>query len=977
MFQRPPFVGRTAEFERLRAGIESATEGRCALIMLVGEPGIGKTALCERIAEHVTALGGRSLVGHCYEGGSPTLPYLPFVEALRAYVQATDTEALRAQLGSGAPEIARIVDDVRQHLDVELRPPGDPEQDRWRLLRAVTDFLRNAAMAQPLLLVLEDLHDADHGTLDLLLFLARNVKDAHLLVLGTYRDVEVDRVHPLSAALAELRRAAPIYRLPLRGLAVEDVQQLLDQLNIPQAGSALAEGIQRQTEGNPLFVQELARHMLEEGNGHAPTAILTNLPEGLRDVIGKRLSRLSASTNEVLGVAAVIGREFRLDVLHALTSRSETELDSVIHEATAAGVIEERSSFGGTASYRFAHALFRQALYEDLIAPRRIRLHQQVARALEHVYSRRPDEHAAELAEHYAFSSDAAELGKAVAFGEVAARHATSVYAYGEAQQHLQRTLQIQELLDPNDRSRRSDLLLSLGEAMLPTDRCASIAETVSARVLADAEATNDTERVARAALLALEGMWRTSGGPLWGGATDEARRWVQHADAHVAVAGPQRVYVDCWQGMIDLASGQVAPGGAHLRTALARARALGDEAAFVTASTVAINFLQALRDRSLVEELALEMYASRRLEPRMGMANFLLDSLGRALLECGEREAAEQVWRQQAQLAAATGDTALRASAQSAANQRAFLDGDLEHCLLSGESIVADAIPLRHVGLRLTARSLAYLGRAEEIRLEAFESPHRSVQASRALVLSWLGRCEEALALRRRFSGIGASDDETGLPILLSLFETSVRCGDTITAASLCDRLSGLAARLQGTDLVSIGRLLGEAAVMLGKPEAARDYYHQALTVCEKVRFLPELALIRLDLADVLLEHYQQERAAAAELLNSAIADLQGMQMRPAHERALRLLKRMGLPAFETTGVDSLTVRERGVAALLARGMSNREIADALVITENTTQVHVKHILGKLGLKSRSQVAAWAVGQGLAARELVQQVEP
>jgi DNA-binding CsgD family transcriptional regulator len=968
LFRHPEFVGRVREFEQLHAAFQSAIEGRGGLVLLVGEPGIGKTALCERLAEHVTALGGRSVVGHCYEEGSLSLPYLPFVEALRAYVQTSTIEALRTQLGSGAAEVARIVEAVQERLAVELRPPGDPEQDRWRLLRAVTDFLRKAAAAQPLLLIVDDLQDADRGTLDLLLFLAHNLQDAHLLVLGTYRDVEVDRVQPLSTALAELRRAAPLNRLALRGLSVEDVRQLLGNLAVPGASWGLAEAVHLQTEGNPLFVHEVARHILEAGDVDTPAEVLTSLPEGLRDVIGKRLGRLSASTNQALTAAAVIGREFRMDVLEVLAGQSDFELDSVVQEAVGAAVIEERSTVGATATYRFTHALFRQALYERLIAPQRIRLHQQVARALERIYGPRLEEHAVELAEHFAFSSDLSELGRAVGYSEVAGRHAMRVCAYAEAHRHFQRALQVQEMLDPDDRQRRSELLFLLGEAMLPSEQSALVPDTVAAEVFSHAEATHDSERAARAALMALEALWRTSGGALWGGATDQANLWVHRADTHVAAGSPQRVYVDCWQGMLALAAGQLAPGGAHLRVAVERARALGDWPALITASTIAINFLQALRDRPLVEQLALEMYTNGRPDPGLGMANFLLESLARNLVDCGERDKAEEVWRQLVQLASATGDAAVTASARSATIQRALIDGRLDDVAKSGDAVAAGLVPLTNFTRKLRARALAYLGRAADIELSDFTSPHRSVQSGRALVLSWLGRCEEALAIRSRYWDIEGSDDETAVAILLNLLESSVRCGDKSTAAMLSARLSGLANQLY--DLVSVGRLLGEAAMFLGRPNDARQYYRQALAVCRKVRFRPEIALLQLDMAELLLEEFPEERSDATQYLHSAMAEARAMHLQPALERAERLLAQLKPPVFDAPAARGLTSREKEVAALLAQGMSNRDIASALVISENTVEVHVKHILGKLSLKSRAQVASWAVAHSLSPGE-------
>src|SRR5438128_712227 len=220
--------------------------------MVVGEPGIGKTALCEQLATYVAVRGGRTLVGHAYEEGSLSLPYLAFVEALRSYVLTREPEGLKQDLGSGAAEVARIVSEVRDRVAVEVRPPSaDPDEDRWRLYQALGGFLRNASTVQPLLVILEDLHWADRGSLDLLVYLPRQLQGARLLIVGNYRDVEVDRAHPLSGTLAELRRGAAFQRVPLRGLTPDEVQRMLSALAGQSVGWPLAEAVHRQTEGNP------------------------------------------------------------------------------------------------------------------------------------------------------------------------------------------------------------------------------------------------------------------------------------------------------------------------------------------------------------------------------------------------------------------------------------------------------------------------------------------------------------------------------------------------------------------------------------------------------------------------------------------------------------------------------------------------------------------------------------------------------
>jgi transcriptional regulator with XRE-family HTH domain len=183
---RRVFVGRESELKQLQSAFDGAMSGQGALMMVMGEPGIGKTALCEQLSTYVTLRGGRTLLGHCYEEGSLSLPYLAFVEAMRSYVLSREVKDLREELGTGATDVARIVSEINEKLKVKPRPQKDPEEERYRLMQAVTTFLTNAACVQPLLIVLEDLHDADKGTLDMLTHVSRHLAGTRLLIVGTY-----------------------------------------------------------------------------------------------------------------------------------------------------------------------------------------------------------------------------------------------------------------------------------------------------------------------------------------------------------------------------------------------------------------------------------------------------------------------------------------------------------------------------------------------------------------------------------------------------------------------------------------------------------------------------------------------------------------------------------------------------------------------------------------------------------------------
>ena len=598
---RRAFVGREAELRQLHTAFDNAVSGQGALVMVVGEPGIGKTSLCEQLATYVTLRGGRTLMGHCYEAGSLSLPYLAFVEAIRSYVLSRDSDDLRREMGSGASEVACIVSEVRDRMQVEPREPGDPEEDRYRLLQSVSDFLRNAATVQPLVIVLEDLHDADRGTLDMLTHMARNLSGARLLLVGTYRDVEVDRSHPLSGALAELRRISSFSRVPLRGLTADEVQRMMSGIADQEVPWGLSEAVRRQTEGNPLFVQEVVRYLVEEGlvareggpwRSTGQTPLDMSIPEGLRDVIGKRLSRLGHECNRLLSTAAVIGREFRLDVLQRVAGVSEEELFSALEEAQGAAVIEERSSVGGVVSFWFTHAFFRQTLYEETFTPRRIRLHQQVGQTLEEVHAARLEEHGAELVEHFSNSSDPVGLEKALRYSDLAAQRAISVYAYGEGVRLLEQALQVQDVLAPEDREKRCDLLLALSDALLVAGEPRRLLDIVAPEALSLAEAMGDSIRASRICQLAIQGL------ALYGGAlalgTPEAAQWAERADRYAQPDTIERALADVSLGAVRYMPGHPGEGYPLISRALDLARRLDDPDTFWWAATVWLLFVTA-----------------------------------------------------------------------------------------------------------------------------------------------------------------------------------------------------------------------------------------------------------------------------------------------------------------------------------------------------------------------------------------------
>ncbi|MCI0794176.1 MAG: protein kinase, partial [Chloroflexi bacterium] len=436
------FVGRHAEMGELKAALEDALSGRGRLVTLVGEPGIGKTRTALELATYAGLRQAQVLWGRCYEEqGMP--PYWPWVQAIRSYVRDHDPEQIRAEMGAGAAEIAEVVSDVRERLpDLPTAPVLDnPEQARFRLFDSITAFLRTASRTQPLVLVLDDLHWADQPSLLLLQFVARELGGARLLIIGTYRDMELSRQHPLAEALGELTRERLFQRVVLRGLSQEDVGRFIEMTSGNQAPRGLVEAVHSQTEGNPLFVTEIVRLLVQEGELSAEKVRETDswtirIPEGVREVIGRRLNRLSQRCNEALTVASVLGREFTMAQLRPLVEEvTEDRLFEILEEALAARVIEELPQSVGR--YQFTHALIQETLAEELSLTRRVRLHARIAEALEQLYGDDTESHAAELAHHFAQAEAMTGPEKLVRYSLQAGERALAAYAYEEAQGHF------------------------------------------------------------------------------------------------------------------------------------------------------------------------------------------------------------------------------------------------------------------------------------------------------------------------------------------------------------------------------------------------------------------------------------------------------------------------------------------------------------------------------------------------------------
>ena len=501
------FVGRRAEIDVLVGMWRLAVEGSPRTALLAGEPGIGKTRLAAELARRAHAEGAVVLFGRCDEDLG--VPFQPFSEALRSYVQGCPSAELAAQAGPRAGELARLVPELGERL-LGARPTssGDPEEQRDRLFEAVAYLLAGASQLRPVLLVLDDLHWAARPTLLMLRHLLRSREPMRLLVLGTYRDTELDRAHPLAQVLADLRREpVQIERVRLRGLDADAVGAYVAATR----GQALeadsiefARTLYERTEGNPFFIGEVVRHLVEcglagreDGRWIAAAEITAvGLPEGVKDVIARRLSRLSECANRALAVASVVGPTFSLPVLeHVDAGGNPDELLDALEEALRAGLITETEP----SRYSFSHALICQTLYEELTSTRRVRLHRRIGEAIEQAPGANRQLEA--LAHHFAEAALDGQIAKAADYALAAGRRALDRLAPEEAVARLDRGLELLELDPAPDHARQADLLLALAQARselldMEGNHAATLAAARAARTIASAE------RLARAALV-------------------------------------------------------------------------------------------------------------------------------------------------------------------------------------------------------------------------------------------------------------------------------------------------------------------------------------------------------------------------------------------------------------------------------------------------------------------------------------------
>jgi class 3 adenylate cyclase len=515
-------VGRQSDLQSLANAAKRVSGGEGREVLLIsGEAGVGKSTLVAEAARAAFDDGACVLFGHCEE--DLATPYQLFVEALSHFVTHAPEAELVVHVETHGSELSRLVPALASRIpDLPPSKATDSDTERFLLFAAIVGLLATMSEHQPLVLVLDDLQWADKGSLLLLRHLTAADRATRVLVLGTYRDSELSHSHPLTDTLAALRRHSGVSRIELSGLDDNDVVAYLEAAagqTLEDAGVDLAHAVYRETDGNPYFVSEVLRHLTETGAIYQDamgtwtsdtTVEQVDLPDSVREVIGARVGRLGKDAERVLSVAAVIGRDFDLDLLARATITTEDDLLDILEAASAVALVREPDDASGR--YNFAHALIQHTLYEDLGPNRRARAHRKVAEALEDLCGENPGARAGELARHWIAATQPIDLTKAIGYSRQAGDAALAALAPADALRYYAQALDLYVRATDTDPVLGIDLAIGLGTAQRQTGDPA-FRETLlgAARRAAD---LGDTDRLVAAALANDRG-WNTAAGAL------------------------------------------------------------------------------------------------------------------------------------------------------------------------------------------------------------------------------------------------------------------------------------------------------------------------------------------------------------------------------------------------------------------------------------------------------------------------------
>ena len=876
----PPvsYVGRVEERALLEEAMVLARDGARQVVLLCGEPGIGKTRLSGFGAHRAHAEGFVVCWGSCSE--ELAVPYEPWIEVCSQIVEHAPQELIAEHVKRHGGELCRLARNLPERIsDLPAPQTSDPETERYLLYSAVAGLLGKVAESVPVCLVLDDLHWADGQSVALLKHLVRTVEHGALHLIATYRDSDLGKNHPLTAVLADLRQVEGVQRISLHGLGVDEVAQIMAAVaghELDQDGVELAGRIAKETDGNPFFVGEILRGLSESGalvfdeaSGRwsidRSTAIA--LPESVREVIERRVERLGAETVEVLTQAAVIGRVFDLELLESMLEIDESALLDHLEAAVGASLLAESSERLG--QFRFAHALINQTLYEGLGATRRARMHQRVAQALEQLYGQDPGEHLSELALHWRLAAVSVDRAKAADYALRAGQRALESLAPAEAVKLFADAV---ELTSNVDSPERCEALIGLGEAQLQTGDAAYRETLLEASRIASTLA--DAELAARAALANSRGIASVVG------ETDERR--LAAIDRAVELDDPpqpaRRARLLALQALELLWHPDYRRRWALADEAVALARETGDATTLALVLPQAFYAYWSAQTLELRTALAAELAecAAEVQDPALQWWAHVIEL--HVCVARGELARAQAALDRMQRIAEELGQPTLRwfSAFETAAWQ--LLHGDLaaaqrlaERAFQIGqEAGEPDAILIYGIQLSFVIRAQ---GRGQEIIAMIEQRANASpgivaLRAGLAWTLCWLDRRRDAAVILRqaasdRFEQILPASDELAALVLYA--DAAVQTGDVDASSILYERIEPFADQIDWNAVTAWGHArmyLGLLAAVLGKHDQADQHLAFACDFQEANGMLLSAARAQLGWAEALAARGDAARA-------------------------------------------------------------------------------------------------------------------
>ncbi len=873
-------VGREAELEQLLRHRTRAAAGERGIVLVAGEPGVGKTTLVTQFARAAHDDGSVIVYGRCDEDLG--VPYGPWVEAFGDLIERAPEGYVAEHFRESAPQLSRVLRGLERHLADADGGTSDPETDRYLLFQAVWATLGSLAEeSPPLVVVLDDLHWADAPTLALLRHVVTASAHAPLMLVGTYRDTEVDRRHLLTDTLATLWRTPGCERIQLGGLDDAGMLALVEDRvghEMDVDGIGLARALRRETAGNPFFTEELLRDLAESGGlvqgddqrwRPADAFDSVRLPESVRDVIAQRVGRMGPDAHRVLSAASIIGRDFDLALLSQVLEEPEDDVLAVIETALAASVVEEVE--GKVDRFTFTHALVQHTMSSELPVARQRRLHRRVAEAIEAVAGPDPGARVGELAGHWLAATAPVDSAKALHYARLAGERALSCLAPDDALRWFRTAL---DVVDPGDDGTRVGLLVSVGVAERQVGEPSYRATLLDAAALA--QRLGDTPSLVAAALANNRGYHSSSGH------IDTER--VEVLEAALAAVGPD----DGIERALLLAtvcaelafSAEPARLQALFDEALAIARRIGDPRTIVEVTSrtrVAVGFPETARQRVEIDR------ESRRLADELDDPALIFHA-AQALLwasaEIGDRDTVDRELATMHAIAEETGQATLRWLATYSAAMRAAMGGDpVESECLATEALEIGAgsgqpdAATFYGGQLVRVREMQ--GRFDELLplLEDLVAENPGLPVFRSVyahACAESGRLEVAARLLddALSEGFDAPHDMQWSTATVLWAMTAVRAGHRAVAEVLSPMLAPFDSQVAFTGLTDIGpfaHYLGELAVLLGDLEAAQRHFDTALELEGRTGDPYMTALTRLGRARLLLERSGPDDTAGA----------------------------------------------------------------------------------------------------------------